>query len=134
MVEYGDIDGQPIVSVMPLHFDVPGHYLPLTTFVETANQTRAVIDGFNRELFDGQLKFEFFVLPPEPGSFKAKLGVALLAGWGMVWTFTESDIGKSFIEGLTGHDPSYWAKEVGTYARTKLPELTTPDTVPSAID
>ena len=64
---------QPVIGLIPIHFDIPRNYLPLATFVETANQTRAVIDAFNRELFAGELQFEFFVLPPEEGSFKTKL-------------------------------------------------------------
>ena len=61
---------QPIIGLIPLHFDIPGNCLPLATFVDTANQTRAVIDAFNRDVFAGELQFEFFVLPPEEGSFK----------------------------------------------------------------
>lgn len=116
----------PPIGLIPIHFDVPGHYLPLATFIGTANQTRAVIDAFNREVFDGRLQFEVFVLPAEDGSFKTKLGVALLAGWGVVWSFSESDIGKAFIKGLTTHEPAYWAEAAGQMVREKLAAPATP--------
>lgn len=110
----------PPIGIIPIHFDVPRHYLPLPTFIETAVRTRAVIDAFNRELYDGQLKYDLLVFPPEEGTFLSRLGVALLAGWGVIWTFTESEIGKRFIKGLTSHEPGYWAEIVGAYAKDKL--------------
>jgi hypothetical protein len=112
----------PIIGLIPLHFDVPGNYLPLKTFVETANQTRAIIEAFNCELFEGSLRFEVFVLPPEEGSFKTKLGVALCGFCGVVWAFAGSDIGKAFIKGLTTHEPAYWAEKVGGSIREQLIE------------
>jgi hypothetical protein len=120
MTDDGAASEAPPVGLIPIHFDVPGHYLPLATFIKTANQTRAVIDGINREVFDGRLQFEVFVLPAEDGSFKTKLGVALLAGWGVVWSFSESDIGKAFIKGLTTHEPAYWAEAAGRMIKEKL--------------
>ena len=70
---------QPIIGLIPLHFDIPGIACRLPRSSDTANQTRAVIDAFNRDVFAGELQFEFFVLPPEEGSFKTRLAVALLA-------------------------------------------------------
>lgn len=112
---------QPIIGLIPLHFDIPGNCLPLATFVDTANQTRAVIDAFNRDVFAGELQFEFFVLPPEEGSFKTRLAVALLAA-GVVWQFAESDMGKAFIKGLTLHEPAHWTEVAGTFIRHELIE------------
>jgi hypothetical protein len=114
---------EPPIGVIPIHFDVPRHYLPLTTFIETATKTRGVIDTFNREFFDGQLQYELLVFPPDDGSFKSRLGIALLAGWGVVWSFTGSDIGKGFIKGLTNHTPEYWAEQAGAYLQTKALQL-----------
>jgi hypothetical protein len=112
----------PQIGLIPIHFDVPGHYLPLTTFVDTATQTRAIINAFNREIFEGKLQYELFVLPPDEGTFLTKLGFVIIAGWTTVWTFTESDIGQAFIKGLTTHDPAYWAEAAGTYLRKKITE------------
>ena len=109
----------PIIGIIPIHFDVPGHYLPLATFVETASKTHSIIDAFNREIFDGKLQYDLLVFPPDEGSFKTKLGFALLAGWGVVWSFTQSDIGKGFIKGLTTHEPAYWAERAGELCQGK---------------
>ena len=122
MENSGAPSGKPIIGVLPIHFDVPENYLPLATFVDTANQTRAVIDAFNREVFAGNLQFDIFVLPPEEGSFKTRLAVALLAAGGIVWSFAESDIGKAFIKGLTMHEPAHWAAIAGSLVRNQLIE------------
>lgn len=113
-----------VIDVIPIHFDVPGHELPLSTFVSTSEQTRAIIRALNEELFEGQLQFQILVLPPAEGSFLTRLGLVLLGGWGIIWTFTESDIGQAFIKGLTGHEPAYWAENAGTSARNLLAQHT----------
>lgn len=119
MIDDDETGEVPLIGLIPLHFDVPGNHLPLTTFIETANQTRAIVEAFNRDLFEGGLRFELFVLPPEEGSFKTKLGLALSV-CGVVWAFTQSDIGKAFIKGLTTHEPAYWAEQVGVRIRQQL--------------
>lgn len=123
MVRSGASELQAI-GVLPIHFDVPGDYLPLDTFIETSRQTRAIAEGFNRALFGDRLRYDVFVLPPEEGSFKSKLGFWILAGSaGFVWAFVESDIGKAFIRGLTDHEPAYWSEIVGSEIRRKLESM-----------
>jgi hypothetical protein len=122
LIDLDAISKLPPIGLIPIHFDVPGHYLPLGTFIETAIETRAVIDTFNREVFDGKLEYQLLVLPPNEGSFLTNLGLVLLAGWTTVWTFTESDIGQAFIKGLTKHDPAHWAEAAGNYLREKVVE------------
>jgi hypothetical protein len=119
-----DIDAiyPSFVGILPIHFEVPRHYLPLSTFIETASQTRAIIEDFNRELFDGGLSYELFVLPPLEGSFKSRLGIAVGAGAGLVVTFVNSDVGSAFIEGLTKHNSEYWAEAAGDFVRTRVVE------------
>ena len=45
-------------SFIPFHFDVAEHSLPLGQFIDTANSTQAIIDNFNKEFFDGKLKYQ----------------------------------------------------------------------------
>lgn len=113
----GELSSRRIIEVIPIHFDVSSHHLPLEIFVRTAQETEGVIRSFNHALFEGKLKYELLVLPPEEGTFLSRIGLALLAGWGVVWTFTESDIGKAFITGLTTHEPAYWAEIAGKTVR-----------------
>ena len=108
-------------GILPLHFDVAANYLPLRTFTQTAQQTELIIAAFNRELFGSQVTYELLVLPPDGGTFKGPdFYVVLLAGWGVIWSFTESDVGKAFIKGLTKYEPAHWSEEVGAYLRAKL--------------
>lgn len=130
MVNQETISDLPLIGLIPIHFDVPGHYLPLTTFIDTATQTRSIIDAFNREIFAGKLRYELFVLPPDEGSFLTKLGVVIIAGWTAIWTFIESDIGQAFIKGLTTHDPAHWAEAAGAYLR----EITEPGSQATSSD
>lgn len=116
-------DGATKIQVLPIHFDVPGHAIPLTTFVRTSAQTEAIIRSLNRELFEGRLAIEVVVLPPEDGTFLARLGVILGAGFAAIAWFVESDIGKGFLKGLTDHEPAYWAEQLGEGVRSSAEAL-----------
>lgn len=107
------------------HFDMEEHSLPLQEFITSARAAEAIIGDFNKEFFEGKLKFQLEVFPPLNGSFIEILGLVLLGGGGVVWTFAESSIGSSFIEGITNHPPSYWAKIAGQKLKNKSKEGST---------
>lgn len=106
-----------VFAILPIHFDLPAHAIPLRTFVCTAEQATAIITSLNRELFDGKLKYEILVLPPQEGTFKSRIGVYFLGGWFAFWSFTESDVGQAFIRGLTLQKPAHWAEQAGSVIR-----------------
>lgn len=135
MQEKSSLNKDGALAILPIHFDLPAHAIPLNTFVRTAEQAATIIDSLNRELFDGKLKYEILVLPPQEGSFKTKIGVFLFGGWIAVWSFTESDIGKAFIRGLTLREPAQWAEQAGSALREQIvsdDEDTTADEVDAA--
>lgn len=109
-------------GIIPIHFKVPGHFLPLRTFVETAKQTQAIVDVFNRQIFGEQLHYSVLVLPPEPGSFLTRLGIFVTAGTilGGLGAALETDMGKGFVRGFTGNEPAYWTERAGVLLREKL--------------
>lgn len=61
------------IEVLPIHFDVPEHFIPLSTFIETARETEAIINALNQRLFHGELNYRVVVIPPKEGSFLAYL-------------------------------------------------------------
>lgn len=99
-----------LMEVIPLHFDVPKHQMSLQEFIEFAKDTTSIIDNFNEEFFEGKLKYKIYVVPPKDGGFIELLGITVAFVVGSAWVFVESDIGKAFIEELTGHTTEYWAK------------------------
>jgi hypothetical protein len=107
-------------AVFPIHFDVPDHVLPLDTFVETAEQTAALIRALGDELADGKLVFQIVVVPPAEGSFKTRLGVIVMAGAVALWGFVESDIGKAFVKGISEHEPAHWSEQLGKAVRDSV--------------
>ncbi|MCE9508314.1 MAG: hypothetical protein K8R48_08410 [Alphaproteobacteria bacterium] len=127
MTQIDLIDGH-LIQVLPLHFNIAEHYLPLDEFIETAKNTRAIVENFNKEFCGGKLKYRIVVLPPEKGSFKSRLGVWIIAGASTLWLFAESDIGKGYISGLTGQEPAYWAKQSGVATKKAIDEVTKKDT------
>jgi len=106
-------------DVVPIHFDVEHHRLPLKDFVDTALSAQKIVESFNQEIFDNSAKLELFVVPPKPGSFLTLIGIAATT-IGPAWVVLQTDIGKSFVKGLTGHDPAHWAEVAGRKVRARF--------------
>lgn len=49
-IEYGQL--------LPIHFDLPRHVIPLRTFVETAENASQIAEVINQELFGGAFVYE----------------------------------------------------------------------------
>lgn len=96
-----------------IHFDVPEHYIKLGTFINSSLQAKLIIENFNQNFFHGNLDYELIVLPPEEGSFLNKLAVYVWGGLASLVAFIETDIGKGYVEGLTGESPQHWARQIG---------------------
>lgn len=105
------------IEVLPIHFDVPEHYIPLSTFIETARETEAIIEALNQRWFSGELKYRVVVVPPKEGSFLAYLGLAVVAVGGAAWTFLRSEPGDAFLKELTGHNFTDLMGEAGRKVR-----------------
>lgn len=95
------------IEILPVHFNVPVHYVPLGTFVKTAESVNGIITAINDRAFGGDFQYELLILPPEAGTFKSRLGVIAVGGGTLLWAALESDMGKAFVKGLTGYEPAY---------------------------
>lgn len=111
---------EKIIEVLPVHFNVPNHYLPLDEFIETARDVEEILNELNFKFFEGKLNIQILVLPSEDGTFLKRIGFLLLGSATLAWTFLGSDVGKGFVKGLTGHEPAYWAEQAGEGAKELL--------------
>ncbi|MCF6318998.1 MAG: hypothetical protein L3J83_06930 [Proteobacteria bacterium] len=120
------ISADDVSETFYIHFNLPDHQIPLSTFIETANETQAVIRAFNNILFDGKPTFEIYVIPPEEGTFLGKYKVIFIAAallLGGSWKFIDHDIGKLIIKELTGNEPIYYAQEAIKVIKSFLKNL-----------
>lgn len=113
---------------LPLHFDVPGHYLPAGHYITAIKSVKTVMDELSRRAFEDKLRVELIVLPAEHGSFKSitkvvvktAKGVTVAAGTlgGMI-AFTETNTFKGLVTGLTGREFDHYevSKDVGELIR-----------------
>jgi len=114
------ISPRDAIEVLPVHFNVPVDYVSVETFVKTAESVNGVITAINDKVFEGALQYELLILPPEAGTFKSRLGVWIRRGGiavGALWAALESDMGKEFVKGLTGHEPAHYAESAGQSLR-----------------
>lgn len=91
-----------------IHFDVPDHFLKLETFVQTAESAQRVVKALDGTFFGGQLNYELVVLPPKEGTFLTRLAIWVLGVPAAAAAFFDTSFGTAYVEGLTGHPPSYW--------------------------
>lgn len=105
------------VFLFPVFYDVPLNSLALITFVETAQSFQKLVESFNQELFEGQVQYRIYVLPPETGSFGQRFGVTIIAGAsfvaGALVAPSIGEFGKGFVEGVIGQPLREWGQEVG---------------------
>lgn len=106
----------PDNGVIPLHFDVPEHHIPLEQFIDSARSAQDIIDNFNSEFFDKKLKYELLVITPQTGGLIELLQVVVPVA-APFWAFLGTDIGKAYIKGLTDHEPAFWAEKLGKKTR-----------------
>ena len=119
------------IEVLPIHFDVPEHFIPLRTFVDTASHAEEIVASLNAEWFAGELEYQVVVIPPKSGSFLIGLGVAVVAITAASWKFLHSDVGRAFVRGLTGEEPAHWGEQAGKRVREclgKKPQTDEPTT------
>jgi hypothetical protein len=64
------------IIILPVHFKTPYHYLSVADFVEFSQDIEIILHSLNKALFDGTVKIEVFIIPPEEGTFLGKLGIA----------------------------------------------------------
>lgn len=107
------------LGLVPFHFDVPDHRLPLNQFIDTAKSTQAIIDNFNKEFFDSKLKYQIHVVTPREGGLIEILQVVVPVA-APIWAFLSTEIGKAYIKGLTGKEPVYWAEKAGEKTKEYL--------------
>ena len=112
---------KPADNIIPFHFDVTRHSVPLDQFINTAKNTQVILNNFNQEFFGNQLKVKIDMLTPRNGGLIEILGIGV-AGYvtKLFWEFLQSDVGKAFVKGLTGHEPSYWAEKLGEKTKEYL--------------
>ncbi|MHA7773329.1 hypothetical protein [Roseibium sp. M-1] len=113
-----------------IHFGVQDHYIKLDTFVRTAASAHDVIKALDATFFKGVLDYELLVVPPEAGSFLAKLVIVLGSAAAFV-TITDSDILSNYVAGLTGKTPAEWAFELGKHHHKTFEE---PEVMPQMAD
>lgn len=107
------------MELIPFHFDVSDHSLPLHQFIDTAKNTQSIIDNFNREFFEGKVKYQIHVVTPREGGLIEILQVVVSVG-APIWAFLCTDIGKAYIKGLTGQEPIFWAERAGEKTKQYL--------------
>jgi hypothetical protein len=117
-------------QLLPIHFDLPRHVIPLRTFVETAESAGRIAEVINQELFGGTFTLEVVIIPPEEGTFLAKLGIVVTVVG--IWVAQQivagplSDFGSGVFAEIVSKDASDVGREMVQGVRAAFDELMSP--------
>ena len=103
------------MAVLPVHFDVPEHYVPLHDFIEVAKGIEIVSQNLASKIFREKVFISVVVLPSDEGSLKENIGMLILGSF-LALTFVNDD----YLEGLIGRDPKEIRREAGVNTREAI--------------
>ena len=90
------------------------HYITLDEINSIVNTVNIIGNDLCVKLLSNYENISFVIYPCEQGSFKLKMKHMLLgAGVCILPWLSESESGRAFVEGLTGHETPYYYKRVG---------------------
>jgi hypothetical protein len=116
-----------IGQLLPIHFDLPRHVIPLQTFIETAENAGRIAEVINQELFGGSFTLEVVIVPPEEGSFLSQLGIVVTAVGifvaGAIVSGPLGDFGSGIFEEIVSKDASDVGKDLVKGVRAAFEEL-----------
>lgn len=114
-------------QLLPIHFDLPRHVIPLATFIETAESAGRIAEVINQELFGGSFTLDVVIVPPEEGSFLSQLGIVVTAVGifvaGAIVSGPLGDFGSGIFEEIVSKDASDMGKELVQGVRNAFEEL-----------
>jgi hypothetical protein len=102
------------MQVIPLHFNVIEHSLPLEEFIIAAKSTEAIIEDFNNQFFAGKLTYQIIVLPPAAGTFKERLGLKVTTAAAIfILGGVTPEFASGVVKGITGKSVGELGEIVG---------------------
>lgn len=114
-------------QLLPIHFDLPRHVIPLQTFIDTAENAGRIAEVINQELFGGSFTFTVVIVPSEEGSFLSQLGIFVTAvsifTAGAIVSGPLGDLGSGIFEEIVSKDASDVGKELVRGVRAAFEEL-----------
>lgn len=105
-----------------IHFDQDKHYLSVKDYELVIKTTKEIFNNVTKDIMEIN-DVELLVYAPEKGCIITIFGISI--GVGGILYFLETDIGKTFVKGLLGHEPSYWAGKTGELIRAIIIKLYT---------
>lgn len=97
---------EDIIKVIPIHYEVESHSIDLDVFIKAAQGVETIASNIGNILCGEKIRCKVLILPPEEGSFKQMLGIAI-AG---VVSFVGTEITSGVVKGLTGKSIEDWAE------------------------
>lgn len=98
-------------EILNIYLGQDEHYITLEEMNKIVYCVNAIGNSLAEKIFMPQSQKAILIYPCENGSFKIKIGVVVFGAWALMSWFGDTDSGKAFIKGLTGHEtPYYWEK------------------------
>lgn len=99
-------------SFFDIYLGQEEHFISIEEMEKILKVIGEINNSYSQKVFGKQINSSFNIYPCQEGSFKIKIGIVVGTIIGLV-EFSDNDIVKAFIEGLTENKPEYYAKKSG---------------------
>lgn len=93
-----------------IHYDVENHFIPMSDFLTASVSAEKIITDLNNQFYDGKLKYQLVIAPPEDGTFLKSVGFWVLLGTTVATPIAQNYVLGAF-EGITKHSPSHYGQQ-----------------------
>lgn len=96
-----------ILQIIPIHYDVQEHSLDINVFIAAAQGVEIITGDIGEIITGNKIKYKIVILPPEEGTFRQFIGIALLSLLAPI----APEIGSGVVKGLTGKGIGEWSEK-----------------------
>lgn len=97
-------------NLLNIYLGQKEHYITLDEMENIILRINNIGNSLAEHIFNNSPKDLFIIYPQKKGSFEIIVGIIGISSMAVNW-LSETDSGKAFIKGLTGHEtPYYWKK------------------------
>ena len=103
-----------------INFKQEDNFMSIDDYEEVLKSTKTIFDNITQDIMNIGSDAELMVYAPQKGCIISIFGIKVSITIAGLIAFSETDMGKAFIEELTGHKPDYWMRQPAKLIKTMM--------------
>ena len=106
-----------------INFKQNDNYMSIADYEEVLKSTKTIFNNITQDIMNIGSDVELMVYAPQKGCIISIFGIKVSITIAGIIAFAETDMGKAFIEELTGHKPDYWMRQPAKLIKTLIVKI-----------